>query len=243
MIDSAAPSSGVYKDASGVVWRSVVALVLAAVTIFVCLWGTPPAGKSVSSVNMNLPEAIQGYWGTNQAVSDAERVLLPKDTEFAKKLYSKGDGEEINCEIVLAGAEKRSIHRPEICLPAQGWTLKSGQVIPIRLKNGKTLQVMKLTIARPVTLRNGQTRELKSLFCYWFIGKDTTTPYHLIRVLKTNLDMLLYNVNHRWAYVVVSAPILEGLVPHAKSESEVLAMLENFISELAPQIMKDSAKH
>jgi hypothetical protein len=222
-------------------WRGAVVLLLAALAVIVCLAGTPPAGKSETAIKLDLPTTVGAYYGTDEPVSDSERAILPKDTEFAKKLYSDGRGGDINCQIVLAGAEKRSIHRPEICLVGQGWTLKSSDVLTVPLANGKTLDVMKLLIGRPIRLNNGQQKELNSIFIYWFVGKDTTTPYHLVRILKTNLDMLLHNTNHRWAYVIVSAPILEGLAPNGKNQEQTLGMLKQFIGNVVPDIV-DSKK-
>jgi hypothetical protein len=222
------------------VWRIAAIAGLAAATAAACLWITPETAKSEPGIKMELPNTVGKLWGTEQPISESEKAILPEDTGFAKKLYSDGLGNDIHCQIVLAGAEKRSIHRPEICLPGQGWTVKSGEVIPVELGNGRTLRVMKLTVARPVTLQNGEQRELTNLFCYWFVGKDTTTPHHLSRVVKTNLDMLLHNTNHRWAYVIVSSPVLRGFVPGGKDTAETLAGIKKFIAELAPQIMPDT---
>jgi hypothetical protein len=221
------------------IWRGLVIVLLAAVTVIACLWGTPPATKSEPGVVMELPGSLIGLWGSDQPVSESEKVILPADTEFAKKIYSDGMGNDIHCQIVLAGAEKRSIHRPEVCLPAQGWTIKSGEVVPVKLADGRTLEVMKLTVVRPVTLNNGTQRDLTSVFCYWFIGKHATTPHHFVRVLKTNLDMLLHNTNHRWAYVIVNAPVLEGFVPGGKDLQQTTARVEAAIAELGPQIMPE----
>lgn len=222
-------------------WRVCVVLVLTSAAVGACFIGTPPVSVSESGIVMTLPQSIGNFWGTDQKVSESEKVILPQDTEFAKKLYQDGAGNSVNAQVVLAGAEKRSIHRPEVCLPGQGWTLKTGSVLPVKLDNGKTLDVMMLTIARPVSLKNGEQKELNSLFLYWFVGKDTTTPHHLLRILKTNLDMLMHNTNHRWAYVIVSAPVLEGLVPGGKSLEQTQKLLETFIAALAPQIMKAEA--
>ena len=221
------------------IWRGLVIVLLAAVTVIACLWGTPPATKSEPGVVMELPGSLIGLWGSDQPVSESEKVILPADTEFAKKIYSDGMGNDIHCQIVLAGAEKRSIHRPEVCLPAQGWTIKSGEVVPVKLADGRTLEVMKLTVVRPVTLNNGTQRDLTSVFCYWFIGKHATTPHHFVRVLKTNLDMLLHNTNHRWAYVIVNAPVLGGFVPGRKDLQQTTARVEAAIAELGPQIMPE----
>lgn len=231
-------TSGEIPAKSLPILRSLVVIILVGLTVVTCLFVTPVVSKSETGVVMELPNSIDAFWGTNQPVSEAELALLPADTEFAKKLYEDGRGNSVNCQIVLAGAEKRSIHRPERCLPGQGWTLKVGEVVPVELEDGKKLNVMKLTIARPIMLPNGQQKELTSLYYYWFVGKETTTPRHLTRVLKTNLDMLLHNTNHRWAYVIVSAPVLEGFVPGGKNAEETREMLEDFIRNLAPKIMK-----
>lgn len=225
------------------IWRTVVLAVLATAALAFCFYATPAPEQSEVSINMHLPDSVGNYWGTDQEVSESELAILPKDTEFAKKLYSDGRGSDINCQIVLAGAEKRSIHRPEICLPGQGWTMKSGRVMPVKLPDGKTLEVMKLIIGRTIVLGNGDRKELTSVFCYWFVGKDTTTPHHLVRILKTNLDMLLHNVNHRWAYVVVSAPALAGFTQGGKTEAETEALIKDFIANLAPELAPKPAAH
>jgi len=223
-------------------WRTGVILALTGLTAALCLLGSPLTSNSESGIDLNLPDSVGKFWGTRQEISEGERVILPSDTEFAKKLYADGQGDNINCQIVLAGAEKRSIHRPEVCLPGQGWVVKSGEAITIPLDNGQPLEVMKLTISRPVTLQNGQQKELTSYFMYWFVGKDTTTPYHFVRILKTNLDMLMHNTNHRWAYVIVSSPVLEGFTPDGKNAEQTLDMLKKFIGEVAPHIMQKEEK-
>jgi EpsI family protein len=218
-------------------WRTAVVLALVGLAAAACFWGSPTVGLSESGVNMHLPEKVGGYTGKELPVSESEIAILPSDTEFAKKLYSDGRGEEIQCQIVLAGAEKRSLHRPEVCLTGQGWTLKSGEVVTIPLANGKSLDVMKLFIGRPIRLPNGEQKEITSIYLYWFVGKNSTTPYHFVRILKTNLDMLLHNVNHRWAYIIVSTPVLEGFSPNGRTAGETDKALREFIAQLAPTIM------
>ncbi len=222
--------------------RGLVVLALAGVTVAACLWNSPTASTSQAGIGMNLPVSVNGFAGTDQKVTESELAILPRDTEFAKKLYTNARGDRINCQIVLAGGEKRSIHRPEVCLPAQGWSVKTGEVLPIVMTNGRKLDVMQLNIAKRISLADGQPHELASLFLYWFVGRDTTTPHHLVRVLRTNLDMLLHNTNHRWAYVIVSAPVLEGIAPQGKNAEQTLIMLKDFISSLAPEIMKFDAR-
>ena len=189
--------------------REVIVLLMGGLTLFACLHGGGARSVSEAGVKMHLPDVLLNMRGTTVSASEGERAILPKDTEMAKEQYQSSSGQFLSAQIVLAGGEKRSIHRPEICLPAQGWTLESGKVVPVKLSNGRELEVMRLTARRPVVLKDGTKTELENVFYYWFVGKNVTTPYHLRRILLTNLDMVLHNVNHRWAYVVVSSPVLK----------------------------------
>jgi hypothetical protein len=226
----------------GMVIRGGIILALASGAYFFCRSTPNITAGNESGVIMNLPEIVDGFTGESQAVSESELHMLPKDTEFAKKVYKNFGGQQISSQIVLAGGEKRSIHRPEICLPAQGWNLKTGQAVPIKLDNGETLEVMKLLISRPIEVRPGVQKELTSIFLYWFVGKDMTTPYHWMRLAHANWDRVVHNINHRWAYVIVSAPVLEGFAPNGKSEEETMKMLESFVAELAPEITQPSVR-
>lgn len=219
-------------------WRVGVVLGLVAVTVVLCFTERAPIATSESGVVMDIPYSVGPYWGTNQDVTEAERFILPKDTEFAKKVFNDGKGNNITSQIVLAGAEKRSIHRPQVCLIGQGWTIESSKVLPIQLVNGSTLKVMSLNLKRTLTLDDGSQKDLRGIYLYWFVGKEMSTPYHEERIIRTNIDMLLHNTNHRWAYVIVTANVLEGFQYGGKNEKETLDMLEKFVAEFAPKIMK-----
>ncbi len=222
--------------------RAALVLVLAGI-VFVFSQSTPETDAgTVAGVIMKLPDVVDGFTGEEQPVSEAEIRMLPKDTGFAKKTYKNFGGDQVSTQIVLAGGEKRSIHRPEICLPAQGWNLKTGEAMPITLENGQTLDVMRLIISRPVEVRPGVQKELTSIFMYWFVGKNMTTPYHWMRLAHANWDKVVHNVNHRWAYVIVSAPVLEGFTPNGKNQEQTMEMLKSFVAEVAPEIMDPSVK-
>ncbi len=216
-------------------WRAAVVLVLAGATIVLCRESAPPNVAPEAGVVMDLPTLIGEFWGTDEPISPSELALLPKDTEFEKKVYQDMTGNSLTAQIVLSGGEKRSIHRPEVCLPGQGWTVQAGEVLPVTLANGRVIEVMKLTLNREIEVAPGDRRNLKSYFLYWFVGKDTTTPHHLVRLAKTNWDMVVRKLQHRWAYVIVSAPVLEGFRPGAQTDQQTLDMLKDFIRQAVPE--------
>lgn len=216
-------------------WRTATLLVLSAAAIWLSDRSAPPQLVPEAGVVMDLPTLVGEYWGTEEPVSPSELALLPGDTEFAKKIYQDLSGDTLTAQIVLSGGEKRSIHRPEVCLPAQGWSVQSGEVIPIKLDSGRELEVMKLTLLRKIEVAPGEFRNLKNYFLYWFVGKDSTTPYHWVRLAKTNWDIVTRQLQNRWAYVIVSAPVLEGFRPGAKNDQETLDMLKNFLRQAVPK--------
>jgi hypothetical protein len=56
----------------------------------------------------------------------------------------------------------------------------------------------------------------------------------LARLAKTNWDMVVNKLQHRWAYVIVSAPVLEGFRPGAQTDRQTLDMLQDFIRQSVP---------
>lgn len=218
-------------------WPTIVFLVLLGLLVTAVTTNRSNEAAPEGGIVMNLPSVVGNYLGISEDVSQAEKVILPPDTKFAKKTYS-GYRDAINAQIVLSGSEKRSIHRPEYCLPGQGWRIKSTTVVPIKLSDGQILNVTKLMISRPVPVGN-ETKELTSCFLYWFVGKGYSTPSHFQRTLRTTWDLLFHHLNHRWAYVIVSAQVLEGFQQDGKNEQQTMEMLEKFISEFAPKIMID----
>jgi len=220
-------------------WRPLVIVAIVGGTLYLSLSTTTPFGKPEAGIVLNLPDQLQGMDGTEIPVSPEEIALLPKDTTFAKKSYAQPEnGIVVSAQIVLGGADKRSIHRPEVCLPGQGWTIKSTQPITVPLSTGKNLSVTKLLLSRPHQTGPQTFKPLQLVFLYWFVSKDFSTSSHFTRILTNAWDMLVHNKLNRWAYIIVSAPVLEGFTANGKSEEETIALLKTFTAEMAPAIMK-----
>jgi hypothetical protein len=135
----------------------------------------------------------------------------------------------------LSGVERRSIHRPEICLPGQGWTIQQRHTIPIQLSSGKTLGVKELILGCDWPVGPNRTQRIQAVFYYWFVGKDLTTPEHWVRVFYSSWDLMLHNINHRWAYVSVISPVTGSFDPRGKNLEQTQEMLRNFIRDSVPK--------
>ncbi len=217
-------------------WRSIALLIIGFGTLAMCHFTSNVSGVTEAGVTLDLPIFLGQYMGQDQETSLSEKVILPGDTKFAKKVYSSLQGDYISCQIVLSGGEKRSIHRPETCLPAQGWTIGDARKVAIKLDNGQTQNVMQLTLRRIVEVGQNDRRTLTNVFYYWFVGKDKTTPEHRERVLLTSWDRVFHNVNHRWAYVIVSGIVPDQGRSGTNLQPETEKKLTKFIAAIAPKI-------
>ncbi|MGF1678778.1 MAG: exosortase-associated EpsI family protein, partial [Candidatus Methylacidiphilales bacterium] len=132
-----------------------------------------------------------------------------------------------------------SIHRPEVCLPGQGWTIRGGNIRELTLAGGGKLDVMNLALSREVEVAPDTFRVVKSNYYYFFVGKGVVTPHHWRRVFLTSWDRVLYGLNHRWAYVIVSSNVTEGLRRNGLNDEQTLEMLDEFTVQVAPYILAD----
>ncbi len=197
---------------------------------------TQPVG-----IKLELPQFVGKWYGVDQKITDRELEVLAGDTEFARKVYTDAAGNTIFVSIVLSGADlDNSIHRPERCLPAQGWTIADSTLLRIPLESEKKLGVTRLHNARQVPMRDGETASIYNLNYYWFVGYHHRTASHLERTMIDIRDRVFRGYNQRWAYITVAADITKGFVPFGHDEAETDAMLQNFIRQIFPEISRAS---
>lgn len=160
-----------------------------------------------------LPETLTGY--QSEALTQPAVVTnsLPPDTSYGQRLYRAGDGFQCVANVVLMGSSRASIHKPQICLVAQGWNINdaSSHEEPVRMDRpvAYDLPVMRLDASRPAQLE-GQTVTQKGVYVYWFVDADRFTAQHTRRFLWMARDMVLKNELDRWAYVTFFSVCLPG---------------------------------
>ena len=229
--------------------RGLATLLLAAGTTMFCYLSPAPRGGQESGVVMQLPQRVGPLVGISQKPDKVEQEKLPTDTEFAKMTYTTAtsDASErdiARVSIVLAGAESRSIHRPEVCLSGQGWTITNSRVMPVEIAPGRTLMVKDLTMNGTFATGAGKSKLLRAHYVYWFAGNGLTTPAHFDRLWRSTWDAVLHNVNHRWAYASIMSLVTENLDPEESGErrrtdQETERLISFLIQNLVPQFQKD----
>jgi EpsI family protein len=194
-------------------------------------------GVRIENGDPYLPAQIGEWKGSElQALSPEEKAILPEDTLGVRRLYHDAAGNEVFCSIVLSGSDVTSIHRPELCLPGQGWQLTGAEhteSVAIGDATGGELRVMRMNAIRP--FGNGTARYI---FVYWFVGKGRTTPYHWQRILWTTRDRVLQNRNHRWAYILINAPVVvQTLDEMPAAEKQTMRLIAKFVHDIYPEMV------
>ncbi len=179
---------------------------------------SPKVGIKLAADGVN-PVALPNYLGTiweGQAadITPIEREVLPADTGFSRKNYValRNLNQRVFLSIVLSGRDRTSIHRPEICLVGQGWTITGQFPHAFRRPDDKNARVPAtvLRIERELTTKQGKKVKVPALFAYWFVGADKIVASNAERMFYTSLDRLRHLQAHRWAYVVTQTLTPDG---------------------------------
>ncbi len=225
-------------------------------------------GLRQAGVNMDLPSRVEAsfiWHGEEVEVSEREREVLAPDTEFARKVYTNGIGDQIYVSIVLSGEDMNdSIHRPERCLPAQGWTVQDSRAARIWMDRPDSvvgqeslelapteedmeevgnpsperfaLETTRLFNMARHRIDEENSIQINSIHYYWFVGHRDVTHSHFTRTLFDIRDRILEGSNQRWAYITVTMNITENLMPFGRTPEETDELLTNFIQTVYPDL-------
>ncbi len=217
--------------------RRLIQVLVVVVVGMSCVFLLPHALKSgPSGIAMQLPRYIGGWIGDDEPVTARELEVLAKDTQFARKFYFDLQGNQILVSIVLSGDDMTmSIHRPERCLPAQGWNVMASERRVVPLRDGGSVETTKL---RNMRADDVTQRSPMNLTYYWFVGYDDMTASHLVRTGIDLRDRILHGVNQRWAYVTITTNFNRNQPNEKEAEAKASQLLEQFISELVPTLKR-----
>lgn len=176
---------------------------------------------------VELPAFIGTEWiGRRAEVTPIEREILPPDTGFSRRNYVAiaAERREVFLSIVLSGRDRTSIHRPELCLVGQGWTVTGTAahrfVHPAR--PDAAFPATLLRVRREVPTPRGKVL-VPQLVAYWFVGGDAVVATHWERFLRDSWNRVVHARADRWAYVLVQTDATDG---EAAALARVQAVLD-----------------
>lgn len=198
------------------------------------------SGVVITNLVVALPFSIGESISKPLPITQEELDWLPKDTLYGRRVYSTPDGFETMISVVLMGRDRTSIHKPQYCLPGQGWVIEKTEEIEVELHKKETektvnimIPAMKLSLKRHVKLPTGEEGDILGHFIYWFVSEDQITADHKQRMYWMAKDLLKDGILKRWAYVAYFSTCLP------EKEEELTSRLNEFIAESAPTFMNE----
>ena len=197
--------------------------------------------RPAAGVTLELPAGLGLWYGDEMDVTQRERDVLGPETQFARRRYDNALGTRIDVSVVLSGEDMNtSIHRPERCLPAQGFSIVQANRRTLQL-GAQTLTVTRLHTTHPIPKTDEHPAYTEhSLYYYWFIGSTETTPSHTTREIIDIRDRIFKGTVQRWAYITLRSPITKNVEKFGHSEQELDKTIAQFIQILIPKIQKPS---
>ncbi len=196
--------------------------------------------KSDDTRRPDLPLSLGDYQGREFDMTADEKNLLDEGVRLGRNVYASSTGRQIMATVILSGFEKRSLHRPEVCLPNQGWTVTDRMPVSLHLEDGRDLTVMMMRIFRDVEPKPGVRIRTRAINFYWYIGSNgTTCADHYEHIFLSYYDSVFRNIQHRWAMASIYVPLPEQRVGQEDPLLELGAVEDAraFITQLAPSIM------
>ena len=134
--------------------------------------------------------------------------VLPKDTSIVKKVYMSPAGARMLVSYVIGGTSRASIHRPELCLPSQGFVMSRPRNFTAGGRPWHAIDAEK----------PGGNRFTEAYTFYNQAGFRTAS--HTRRIWQDVIDRSVLNRVDRWVMVSVHAS--------GATEPELKAFLDRF---------------
>lgn len=178
-----------------------------------------------------LPPEVLDWKSVATPVATGVVRWLPPDTVYGQRLYSAPDGLQLQMNVVLMGADRTSIHKPEYCLPSQGVRIDARETRTVRIPGPRPydLPVMVFKLSREVTQPDGSKVVGQGLYVFWFVADGQLTADHNERMRWMARDLVTRLTLQRWAYVSCLLPHLPG------GEEAAFERLAAFLAAAVPQ--------
>jgi len=151
-----------------------------------------------------------------------ENTILPRDTTILKRVYTSGGGMQFLVSAVISGKGKSSIHRPELCLPAQGAQMSNPMDFDVAGRPFHAIQV------------NVQSAPPSQLVYTFFNQKGVHTASHLRRIFLDTWDRSVHSCIDRWVMVTVRVVSPYGVVMSRPMDRAEVEKFLRKIGEVLP---------
>ncbi|MBQ6103661.1 MAG: hypothetical protein IJL06_08325 [Kiritimatiellae bacterium] len=160
---------------------------------------------SVFGIQHSCPECGAPLAG----ISLGETTLLPDATPIFRRVYRRAGHPDIMATVVFSGIERRSIHRPQVCLVAQGNRILDEYTRPTRASLADPdatapLRVLELAHADRDPATGRAVSQSLGVYAYWLFNPERETVHHLARFARMMFDNCFRAYRPRWGYASIS---------------------------------------
>ncbi len=188
---------------------------------------------------VGLPVFLGTEWiGRRTAVTAVERDILPPDTGYSRMRYVAvaDSARQVFLSIVLSGHDRSSIHRPELCVVGQGWTIKAAGEHRFATPGHRDgdFPATILHVQRAVQTPRGPV-VVPQLVAYWFVGGDRVVATPWQRLALDAWNRVAHARADRWAYVLMQTDARDG-------EAAALARMQAVLDQTLPVFASEPAR-
>ncbi len=190
-----------------------------------------------ANLRVLLPERVLHYVSREIPTEAIVTNTLPRDTSFGQRMYLNpaGSNDQVQLTVVLMGADRTSIHKPQFCLEGAGWRIDDKYSletkIPIASPRPYELPVIRLVSTRTMQNPQGQSAVVRGVYVYWFVADGALSGdmsgnermWWMAKHLLTTGEL------QRWAYVSCFSVCLPG------QEEATFERIKKFIAASVPE--------
>ncbi len=224
-------------------WRSATIFGLGALTILLCSLTLASDELSSPGVTATLPQSFGGYWGQDIPPSSAEiEQLINNGVELSRFSYTSPSDPPAMATVIIGGPEGRTLHRPEVCLPGQGWRINSTRKtsLDLGLPGIPPIDATLLSLIRQSPNPDGSITSQVGYNLYWYIGHDRMAASYNEHIARSLFDSVFRNVNHRWSMVSLFHFTKPDAIIDVPTEEWAITGLKDMARSIAPSILVDS---
>lgn len=206
--------------------------------LLICRW-TPVSPISEPGLTLALPARFEDYTSQPLEMSAKEKSVFEDGVDLSRTFYYAPGGRNVLCTVVMSGPVTRSLHRPEVCLPAQDWKIDHTHLETITLSDGRALEVAVLALFRERQDEQGRRLRVRGTNLYWYAGLDRQTASYPWHVCLSHWDNVVRNINHRWCMASFFLTMPEIPADQADPMEEIMSeeTLKRFVGNFAPSII------
>lgn len=194
---------------------------------------TNEIGELAATNSVFLPDEVLDFSSRSLPIMREELNWLPPDTTYGRRLYvSRDDSFRIQVSSILMGSDRTSIHKPEYCLPGQGFQIqkRSQQEIQIDRPYRYALPVTRLDAFKEIKQPDGSVQSASAVYVYWFLSDSRLSNDHLERMWWLAVDLVRTGELQRWAYMSCLTICRPG------DEDACYERIEKFIQNVVPEV-------